>query len=203
MKNIKAITFDLDGVYFVNGKSNFIANLEKHGVSKDEAVRVFFKSEEMNKAYKEGKMTDDEFWTFAIKEWRLYLSVSEIIDLLISGYEVNESVVKVVKSLRKKGYKTCICSNNFPARINGLQKRFGFLDNFDAISLSYKIGATKPSSEIFKKLVLEAKVRPEEIVFTDDNEYNLEEARKIGINAFFYEGFDKFMNSLKDLGVDC
>ena len=68
---IKAITFDLDGVYFVNGKSNFIANLGKFGVSEEEAKRVFLQSDEMNKFYKEGKMTDDEFWTWASKEWKL------------------------------------------------------------------------------------------------------------------------------------
>lgn len=45
---IKAITFDLDGVYFVNGKSNFISNLVKIGVSEDEVKRVFLKSDEMN-----------------------------------------------------------------------------------------------------------------------------------------------------------
>ena len=68
---IKAITFDLDGVYFINGKSNFIDNLEKLGVPREEAIRVFSKSDEMKKLYKTGKMTDQEFWSFAIKEWGL------------------------------------------------------------------------------------------------------------------------------------
>jgi len=44
---IKAITFDLDGVYFVNGKSNFISSLGELGVSPEEATRVFLKSNEM------------------------------------------------------------------------------------------------------------------------------------------------------------
>lgn len=41
---IKAITFDLDGVYFVNGKSNFISSLVDLGVLKEEIVRVFLKN---------------------------------------------------------------------------------------------------------------------------------------------------------------
>jgi len=199
---IKAITFDLDGVYFINGKSNFIANLEKLGVSKEEATRVFLKSDEMNKLYKEGRMTDQEFWSFTIKEWRIDLTVEEIIRMLIDGYEINGGVVEIVKSIRKNGFKTCICSNNFPARINGLHKRFSFLDDFDAITLSYEVGATKPSLKIFQDLISKTGLKPEEIAFADDNKDNLAGARKIGIQAFFYEGFEKFLEELKKLDVN-
>ncbi len=199
---IKAICFDLDGVYFVNGKSNFINNLGKYGVTEEEAKRVFLKSDQMNKMYKEGKMTDDEYWTWAINEWSLDLSVQEIIDLLIEGYEVNEAVVDIVKKVRDKGYRTLICTNNFPARINGLHKRFGLLNNFDASVFSHEIGATKPSTKIFQTLVERAGVRANEIVFADDNDMNLAGAKDVGMQAFLYEGFDHFLNRLKGLGVN-
>jgi len=198
---IKAITFDLDGVYFINGKSNFIDNLEKLGVPREEAIRVFSKSDEMKKLYKTGKMTDQEFWSFAIKEWGINLTVKEVIEILINGYEVNDEVVKVVREVRKNGYETCICSNNFPARINRLQERFGFLNDFDVVALSYEVGATKPSPKIFQDLVDKAGVNPEEIIFADDNEENLTGAKKLGIQTFFYEGFDKFLEKLKKFNV--
>ncbi len=199
---IKAITFDLDGVYFVNGKSNFIANLGKLGVSESEAKRVFLESHEMNNLYKVGKMTDDEFWTWAGKEWNLSLKPQELIDLLISGYEVDDSVVEVVKKVRKNGYKTLICTSNFPARINGLQKRFKFLDNFDVWALSYEVGFNKPTKELFEELIRKSNVKANEIIFADDHDENVEGAKKVGIHAFIYEGFDKFIEKLKTLGVN-
>ena len=94
-----------------------------------------------------------------------------------------------------------ICSNNFPARVSGLQRRFKFLDDFDAYAFSYEVGATKPSKRIFKELVRKAGVEAEEIVFADDNNNNLRGAEEVGINAFFYEGFDKFIARLRQLGV--
>ena len=199
---IKAITFDLDGVYFVNGKLRFIAKIEKLGVSREDVVRVFLKSDEMNRLYKKGKMTDQEFWSFAIKEWGLNLTIEETVKMLVDGYEVNNDLVKVVRNLRKNGFKTCICSNNFPARINGLHKRFGFLNDFDVITLSYEVGAKKPSLKIFYDLISKAGVKPEEIIFTDDKEDNVAEAKKIGIKAFFYEDLKKFLEELKNLGVN-
>lgn len=126
---IKVITFDLDGVYFPNGKSNFISALGKMGVSEDEAKRVFLKSPQMNQEYKNGKMNDEQFWSWAKKEWNLDLAWQELPKLMIDSYDVDENIVKVVKSVRNNGYKTAICTNNFPARISGLQERFGFLDN--------------------------------------------------------------------------
>ena len=199
---IKAITFDLDGVYFRNGKSRFIANLANLGVSEPEATRVFLKSDEMNLRYKTGALSDHEFWTWALQEWGLDLSVEEIIGLMIEGYDVDSQVVKIVRDVRLKGYKTLVCSNNFAARIDGLQTRFGFLGDFDATAMSYEVGAAKPSREIFEVLVERAGIFAHEIVFADDDASKLAGANALSIKTFVYEGFEKFLASLRRLGVD-
>lgn len=198
---IKAVIFDLDGVYFVNGKSNFIKALGQLGVSEEEARRVFLQSNEMNNLYKQGKMTDEEFWTWATKEWKLDKSPHVLIDLLIDGYEVNSDVVNAVKKAKENGYKTLICSNNFPARVNGLQKKFGFLDNFDTAVFSYEVGYTKPSAEIFNELIKLSGVRPEEITYSDDSQEAVEAARGLDIQAFFYRDFEQFIGELRRIGI--
>lgn len=199
---IKAICFDLDGVYFLNGKSNFIKSLVNLGVSEDEAKRVFLKSDEMNKQYKLGKITDEEFWNWALREWHLDLTVQEVIDLLIEGYETNKSAVEYVKKVRNAGYKTVICSNNFPARIGGLQKRFGFLDDFDVAVLSYEVGVDKPNKEIFQTLIEQADLKANEIVYSDDDASKMDGAKELGINTFLYTNFDAFIKHLENLGVN-
>ncbi|OGM22109.1 hypothetical protein A2961_05050 [Candidatus Woesebacteria bacterium RIFCSPLOWO2_01_FULL_39_21] len=199
---IKVITFDLDGVYFPNGKANFISALGKLGISEDEVKRVFLKSPQMNQQYKNGKMTDEKYWSWAVKEWRLDKPWQEIVKLMIDGYDVNESVVATVKSLREKGYKTAICSNNFPARVNGLQEKFGFLNNFDIAVFSYEVGVNKPDRKIFETLAKKSQVEPSSIVFADDNPDNLIGAKEVGITTFLYEGFDKYLEQLKSVGID-
>ena len=198
---IKAICFDLDGVYFLNGKSNFIKALTKLGVVEDEAKRVFLKSDQMNKKYKLGKMTDEEYWSWAINEWDLHLTVTEIIDLLIEGYETNERAVEYVKKVRGAGYKTVICSNNFPARVNGLQKRFEFLNDFDAKIFSYEVGIDKPNKKIFKELIAKSEVRADELFYSDDDESKMLGAKELGINTFLYTDFDALIMHLENLGV--
>ena len=199
---IKAITFDLDGVYFPDGKARFVEALAKLGVSEEEAKRVFLKSDEMNQQYKNGTMTDDDYWSWATAQWKLDMKPNELTKLLIDSYSVSQEVADVVRSARKHGYKTLICSNNFPARVNGLQERFHFLDDFDAAVFSHEVGASKPSKKIFQALIDQAGVEPATIVFADDSADNLVGAESLGITTFLYEGFDKFLDKLKELGVE-
>lgn len=198
---IKAITFDLDGVYFPDGKAQFIQSLAKLGIPEEEAKRVFLASPEMNEQYKLGHMTDDEFWTWAGKEWGVDKTPAELMQLLVDSYSVDERVANVVRTVRGNGYKTLICTSNFPARINGLQQRFGFLDDFDVAVFTYEVGAPKPSPELFAELIRRAGVPAESIVFADDHAANVEGAKVAGITAFLYEDFDAFLDQLKSLGV--
>jgi putative hydrolase of the HAD superfamily len=156
----------------------------------------------MNSEYKNGKMTDEEFWNWAASEWQLSISGERLIQILIDGYEIDKDVSDVVKKLRTKGYMTAICSNNFPARIDGLLKKFNFLNDFDIKVLSYEVGVSKPDTKIFDALVKKSGVVPEAIVFADDNQANLEGAKQLGITTFLYEGFDNYLKQLRDIGVE-
>lgn len=200
---IKVITFDLDGVYFLNGKKNFIKALVARGVSEKEAIRVFLKSDEMNKFYKTGEMSGGKYWNWALKKWGLEnMSVSEIVGLLISGYEINQEAQRLARDLWQKGYKTAICSNNFVERIQGLEKRFDFLSDFDVRVFSYEVGALKPDLKIFQELVNRSECKPEEIVYSDDDETRFTGATRLGIKTFLYENFPQFKQELAKLGVE-
>jgi HAD superfamily hydrolase (TIGR01509 family) len=199
--DIKVITFDLDGVYFPNGKANFIKALGILGVTEDEAKRVFLKSPQMNIEYKNGKMTDEEYWSWAAKEWKLDTAWEDLVKLMIVSYDVDENIVNIIKNLRSEGYKTAICSNNFPARVIGLQAKFGFLNNFDVHVFSFEVGQSKPNKVIFEELVKKSQVFGPEIVFADDNPDSLSGAQATGIKTFLYEGFDKYLEQLRSVGV--
>lgn len=199
--DIKVITFDLDGVYFPNGKANFLTSLLNLGVSQEEAKRVFFASPQMNVFYKNGKVNDETFWTWAVNEWKLKIPWQDLVKIMIDGYEIDESINFTIKELRQNGYKTAICTNNFPARINGLQEKFGFLENFDIQILSYQVGESKPNLLIFKELIKKSDVPASQIIYSDDNIDCVNGAKQAGITTFLYEGFGKYLDQLRNVGV--
>lgn len=198
--SIKAIVFDLDGVYFNKGKAEFLSSLTRYGVEEASAKSVFLTSQHMAD-YKLGKIDDNEFWTWAESQWHTGLSNHELIELMLDGYAIDERVMQLAKTVRRKGYKTLICSNNFPARIQGLERKFGFLQQFDTAVFSYQVHAAKPSTEIFAELLRRSGRQPQEIVYADDKPTALTGAKDLGINTLVYTDFDTYRDDLQELGI--
>lgn len=199
---IKAICFDLDGVYFTKiGMESFVESLVSMGCDRDKIMYAIFKSDEM-KSFKRGEISEFDFWNYINTTLGLNKTVSEYKDLLVSGYEVNTEVQVYILELRSKGYKTCICTNNFETRISTLEARFGFLQNFDVKIISYEKGILKPDKEIFKSLIVESGLDASEIAYSDDNEDKLLGAKELGIEAFVYVDFDQFQQKLVELGIN-
>ncbi len=193
---IKAVVFDLDGVYFEGGTERFIESLtSKYGITKDNIVKVYLKSEEMQK-YKRGVIDSNSFWAYAIKEWNIQATREELVDLLISSYSVNPKTEDFVKELKSKGIKNAICTNNFPDRFENLKRKFQLDSHFDVIVTSYEEGITKPSDEIFKILASKLNLNPREIVMSDDREINVEALKRLGFEAFLYQGLEDFINKI-------
>jgi len=198
---IKAICFDLDGVYFTpTGMDSFKKKIIDMGVSFEDMEHVLFKSDKMKKL-KSGLLTDEEFWSFANSYWKLNKTMKEWLELLVSDYEINADVDKTLDTIRANGYKSLICSNNYASRINSLNDKFDFLKKFDTIVLSFQAGVTKPDKRIFEILVEKSGCTPEEIIYSDDSESKLAGANELGINTFVYLNFEQFKQELITLGV--
>jgi len=196
---LKAVTFDLDGVYFTpQSFKNFKANLPKKAVEEDKVNWVLYKSPEMLR-FKSGKTGEREYWDFVRKELGVVLGDEGIFKLLRDSYEIDPEVRDYVREVRSRGLKTCICSNNFVTRIRELDAKFDFLKDFDVKVFSYEVGAMKPDREIFETLVKQSGVRPEEIAYADDDASKLRGALEVGIRAFVYEGFDNFKDKINKI----
>lgn len=196
---IKAITFDLDGVYFSEDSfKKFKTIFPKNTTDQNLIDHVLAKSDEMMN-FKRGILTEAQYWDFVNQSFGQFLSIGAITRLLMDSYSVNQNVVEYVKKVRSQGIKTCICTNNFPTRINALNKKFNFLSDFDVQVFSYEVGAVKPDLKIFQTLIDKSGVSPQEIRYTDDKEANVEVAKSLGINAEIYINFDKFASSLTSL----
>src|SRR5690606_33535009 len=168
--SIKAVVFDLDGVYFGSGTNNFFdALFQKYGLNRDQVVEVYFKSDQMQE-YKSGKISGEDYWNYAISHWGIQAKQSDLIELLINSYSVNPLIDKYIEKLQSKGIKTAVCTNNFPERLENLMKRFKLHEKFDVIVASYQVGVTKPDTRIFKTLAKRLGLNPHEILMSDDIE---------------------------------
>lgn len=199
---IKAVTFDLDGVYFTQDSIDaFIKKFPKKITDPDRMIYVLAKSDEMAK-FKKGILTETDYWSYVQEEFDIKISLEEISQLFMDSYKTDPNVVEVVKKVRNLDIKTCICTNNYPTRINALHQKFNFLNDFDVQVFSYQVGAMKPDVKIFQSLIEKSGCQPNEIIFADDKQSNVDVALSLGINAFLYTDFSSFLKNLSNLGVN-
>jgi HAD superfamily hydrolase (TIGR01509 family) len=196
---IKAVVFDLDGVYFRDGKKNFIKKISERFNVDEKSFEYFFVYSDLMMRYKMGELSKDGFWSKIISKWHIKCSTEELLRILKESYNIYPKTVQLIKKLRKIDIKTITCSNNFKERIEVLQEKFDFLKNFDFVVLSYDYGMLKPA--LLKKVLELSKFKPEEIVIIDDNEKTIEYAKRNGFETIYCENPDKLENEFKKLGI--
>lgn len=65
----------------------------------------------------------------------------------------------------------------------------GFHSYFKRVFCSYELHLHKPDPEIYREACRQAGIRPEESLFIDDRQENIEAARKTGLEAFLLHDF--------------
>jgi len=105
-----------------------------------------------------------------------------------------------LKSLRNR-YRLILLSNTNEIHFEFVEERYPILDHIRERVLSYQVGYMKPDEKIYHTAVAKAGVRPEEILFTDDREENVNAARCIGIHAIRFQSEDQLKREMKLLGV--
>lgn len=200
---IKAICFDLDGVYFTSqGKQSFHRALsEEFGADPATVNEILYRSDVMRDLVT-GKIEPHDLWEYVRTQTGVTASDEELTARWIRDYEIDPDVQKAVHSAKEQGFITCVCTNNNAARLPALEEKFSFYSDFDAVVSSHEVGYTKPSKEIFEALLDNTGVKPSELVYSDDNPDRLQGAKDLGINVFVYENFDQFLLELSNLGIN-
>ncbi len=108
-----------------------------------------------------------------------------------------------ITSLKKAGYRVYILSN-FGERAQKRAVELGainFLDLVDGYIFSYSIHEVKPDRPIFDALIDRYDLIPEECVFIDDVDINVNGAAAAGMKGIVFEGYEDACGKLNELGV--
>jgi FMN phosphatase YigB (HAD superfamily) len=199
---IKGIICDLDGAYFISGKEKFIQNVSlKYKVNEEDVQYMFLSSESMSE-YKRGKIEDKVYWEEFIQKLRIQTNREELLELLVSGYEQDEKIVDLIKTLHQNGYMTFICSNNFRDRIRKLDQKFSFLKNFSQTVFSCDYGKLKLEGfTLFDTLVQKSGLKPQEIFMFDNGTENVAHAKAYGFFPVWYRTYLELVEEMEKAGI--
>lgn len=106
-----------------------------------------------------------------------------------------------VQYLKKRGYRLYILSNYSEYMLERTKTKMNFLKYMDGTVFSCDVKEVKPEPAIYKILLEDYGLKPEECVFIDDREENCRGARKLGMHAVRFHDFKQAAADLEALGV--
>lgn len=137
-----------------------------------------------------GGMTSDEFLYRILK----YSSSTKTMEETKEIYgkctgKLYDDAMDILYLIKSKGKQIYLLSNLKQIDFEYLKKKLD-IDIFEDVFLSYKLGCMKDSTRIFQILIDKLGTSPNNVYFFDDNKENINNARKMGINAYQVDGKD-------------
>lgn len=102
------------------------------------------------------------------------------------GDVVDYDLVAFIRTLRPR-YKTALLSNAFSDLRHYLTRVWRITDAFDALVISAEVKMMKPEAGIYRLVLEKLEVAPQQALFIDDSQPNLEGARAIGMHALLFQ----------------
>jgi len=198
--DIRVVLFDLGNVLVDLGDiSEMHAMLNTQGEESD--VWLKWLRSPTVAAFDAGKITFDQFADRLLKE------VNSNIDreafkasfrawprgLFAGALELVESV--------KPEYHRAILSNTNAAHWPRLMDEMALAGKFHSYYASHLVGFVKPDDAIYLHVIEHLQVLPEQILFIDDNQVNIDTANRLGMLAYRVKGVDAARDVLHRYGV--
>jgi len=190
INTIKAVIFDFGNVIIdIDLEKTYEAFATLTFKSPKQISALFMESEVFRK-YESGFYTDEEFRD-VIRQVLSYPLNDQEIDLAWNALllTVPKNRIDFLEQLKHK-YSIYLLSNTNNIHIEKcthyFRSAFGiqnFQSLFSETFLSYKLGLLKPDHKIYNKVLSEINLKPQEVLFLDDNHENIKIAQDLGINC--------------------
>lgn len=183
---MKILLLDADGVV-----------LKKHGYFSEhfareynipvEDITPFFKNE--FRLCQQGKMDVKEVLAEYLPKWEWKKGVDDFLNYWFeTDTHIDEEVFGEVDRIREKGIKCYLATDQEKYRAEYIRNLLR--EQLDGFFFSCEIGFSKSEPEFFEAVVPKLGIEPAEIVYFDDDEKNVEVAKRLGIDARFYTNID-------------
>ena len=202
--SLRAVVFDYGMV--LTGQPNADAHdamVRITGLSHDQFENLYWADRH---AYDEGKLTGLEFWQNLVRDAKLNLDAAAIDQLNAWDARMwttqNPAMLAWQSALKQHGIRTAILSNMGDTVLASIQREFDWLSRFDVLIWSFEHNMAKPDPAIYRLTLDKLATRPEETLFIDDKQANIDAARALGMIAIQFSTIEKLREDLIAAGFD-
>jgi putative hydrolase of the HAD superfamily len=199
-ENINSFFFDFGGVLAEEG---FREGLREIGARSGKDPDEFFTAAAeavYSSGYVTGKGTETDFWNLVRASTGVDGSDDWMRFEIMSRFIIRTEMISLVKVLRTKGLKLYILSDQTDW-LDELDNRYDFFREFDDVFNSYYLGKGKRDPTLFSDILGMLDLKPEQALFIDDNQGNIQRARTQGWRAIYFESREELTRELKERGL--
>ena len=208
---IKLIAFDVGGVLQLN-KTPVVKMRGGHRtlgvheyVAKKLKVSLDQWFDSMDTAYAksiEGLISKEK--TLDIISKNLKVSKIKFRKVLVKAYKrnfkKNRGLYRIARKLKKRGYRIGILSDQWYFSQEALMPPKN-VKGFNPVVVSCESGFRKPNPKIYKLFIKKSKCKASEILFIDNQIWNIKPAKKLGIKTILFKNNKQCIRELNKIGL--
>ena len=177
---VKAVLLDIGNVLL---KINWLNSLKLIDIPKEDAdLFLQIGNSELFHQYEAGLVSSEDFRIALCQKLNKKLSPQEFNHIWCACFDGDvEGVPELINTVSKKVALFTLSNTNESHYV--FFKDMPVFSPFEELLTSHKFKCRKPDPLIYQKAIERLRLRPEEILFVDDLEENLEAARKLGIRS--------------------
>ncbi len=195
---IKAVMFDFGGVLADEGfRKGLKAIAERNGLDPDTfyrtAMELIYQS-----GYVTGRSYESSYWAVLREKTGITGSDEELRQEILKRFVLREKIIRVVEKIKSSGFITAILSDqtNWLDEIN---EKKPFYHLFDFIFNSYKLKKSKRELSVFRDVTTAMGLKPDEVLFVDDNPANIKNASDTGLRSIHFTDVEGFNREIDDM----
>lgn len=204
---IRAVVSDFGGVLTNHLIEAFLAYQDESGISMEQLGRGMRRVAERDGEYplyqlERGEITEAAFleslsWALT-EEFGRAPDFQRFSDIYFDALHPNEPMLQLMRELRGRGYLLAILTNNVREWEARWRAKLPLDEIFNLIVDSAWVGMRKPEPGIYK-LTLErlGGVNPDQSLFIDDNELNVQTARDLGMHAVHFQSNEQAIPEIR------
>lgn len=190
---IKAILFDFAGVIVSDGYWLWLADC----VPKLDEKREFF--QKLSERGDAGSIPQDEF--LRLLSEATGVPSNTIYPQIMQKVRIHNDLLHLVTRLRKN-YQVGLITNYTYGLFDQLSKKYHLATYFDHILVSSIVGFIKPDSRFYQLMFNALNVYASECVYIDDRAYQVNEAKKLGMQSLLYSDVTHLTSDLSKQGIN-
>jgi putative hydrolase of the HAD superfamily len=197
--DVDIVLFDLGGVLIELGG---VAALQvMAGIAEDEAVWEKWLTSPWVRRFEAGRCSAVEFSSGVVSEWDLDVTPEQFLEIF-RDWPIGPlpGSAELLADVQRQVPVGCL-SNTNTLHWEHQFARWPILAVFDHRFLSFDLGLVKPDRSVFKAVADRLQMRPDGVLFLDDNALNVDAARSFGFRSERVRGVGEARQALLDAGV--